>query len=111
MKFMLPLLIDQFISKEYQRSNQGSSHTTQEISIIMFKMMRNLISGSTTEEDTKVSSNILISLPGGRLDILHSGYAKKVERKCIFLDAEATIRRTSTPFQFELAITRVLAEG
>lgn len=28
-----------------------------------------------------------------------------------FMDAEATIRRTSEPFQFELAIKRVLAEG
>ncbi|KAJ2714196.1 Vacuolar import and degradation protein 27, partial [Coemansia spiralis] len=51
----------------------------------------------------------LFKLPSGALYELHPG--AKVERRCVYKDAELGIRRTGAPHQYQLVAVRVLDEG
>ncbi|KAJ3130042.1 hypothetical protein HK098_006754 [Nowakowskiella sp. JEL0407] len=59
---------------------------------------------SRTEESTGI-----LQLPAGQLNYKNSN--SKIPVTCLFKDAAATIRRTSTPFNYQLVITRLFEEG
>jgi len=57
------------------------------------------------------SSNAeLVQLPSGSLYLVRPGSIKG-SRECIYKDAVATIRRTTTPYNYQLVITRAYEEG
>ncbi|KIM20057.1 hypothetical protein M408DRAFT_331365 [Serendipita vermifera MAFF 305830] len=59
---------------------------------------------------TKGASEEVAQLPEGELYILRRNSAKGL-RECIFTTAVATVRRTETPFEYQLVITRAYQEG
>ena len=52
----------------------------------------------------------LIQLPAGALYLVRPDNVKSA-RECIYRDALATIRRTSTPHNYQLVVTRAYEEG
>ncbi|KAI8359368.1 VID27 cytoplasmic protein-domain-containing protein [Mortierella sp. GBAus27b] len=72
----------------------------------VFKSLGGLIWGNTSNPE-------LVQISSGQFYIYKpnpTGARQRV-RECIFIDSMATIRRTSQPFQFMLAINRVFEEG
>lgn len=50
-------------------------------------------------------------IPSGRLFLARSPQSPKGELECLYNDAFASIRQTTTPFYYQLCITRVYQEG
>ena len=53
----------------------------------------------------------LMQLPSGSLYLVRPGSSIKGSRECIYQDAVATIRRTTTEHNYQLVITRAYQEG
>ncbi|KAF9419692.1 hypothetical protein BGZ94_009333 [Podila epigama] len=66
----------------------------------VFKSLGKLIWGDESNPE-------LVQIPSGQFYVHKPGR----NRECIYIDCQATIRRTTQPFQFVLAITRALEEG
>lgn len=57
------------------------------------------------------STDEVISLPSGKLFLTRSPNSPKGELECLYNDAFASIRQTTTPFFYRLFVTRVYQEG
>ncbi|TPX54931.1 hypothetical protein PhCBS80983_g05678 [Powellomyces hirtus] len=69
----------------------------------LFRNINNLMFGNKASES-------LVEIPTGQFYKIDPYDAKSV-KEVVFRDASATIRRTTTAFQYQLVITRVYAEG
>ncbi|VVT44684.1 uncharacterized protein SAPINGB_P000498 [Magnusiomyces paraingens] len=65
--------------------------------------IRTLLNTSEKEE--------LVTIPSGAFFLKRSPLSVKGQSECLFKDAVATLRRTSNPFNYQLAIQRVYEEG
>ncbi|KAH9455941.1 hypothetical protein MJO28_005955 [Puccinia striiformis f. sp. tritici] len=74
----------------------------------MFSVVRRIF-GSTAADDQSTSATTidLISLPAGRLNLIRSKHSSKVDKECIYLDAQLILRRTSMPFHYQLVVARL----
>ncbi|KAG0305248.1 hypothetical protein BGZ98_004419 [Dissophora globulifera] len=70
----------------------------------VFKSLGKLIWGDDSNPE-------LVQISSGQFYVYKPAGARQHNRECIFIDSMATIRRTSQPFQFTLAINRVFEEG
>ncbi|KAF9360599.1 hypothetical protein BGX26_008584 [Mortierella sp. AD094] len=70
----------------------------------VFKSLGNLIWGNDSNPE-------LIQISSGQFYVYKPAAVRQQTRECIYIDSMATIRRTSQPFQFVLAVNRVFEEG
>ena len=66
-------------------------------------LLRKFLGSSPTGE--------VASIPSGKLFLTRSPLSPKGEFECLYNDAYASIRQTTTPFYYQLCITRVYQEG
>lgn len=65
--------------------------------------LRNFLNTQDKEE--------LVTIPSGVFYLKRSPYSVKGQSECLYKEAVATLRRTSNPFNYQLAIQRVYEEG
>ncbi|KAF9915200.1 hypothetical protein BX616_006693, partial [Lobosporangium transversale] len=53
----------------------------------------------------------LVQISSGQFYVYKTASSQQRIRECIYIDCKATIRRTTQPFQYTLALTRVFEEG
>ncbi|KAF9169502.1 hypothetical protein BGX20_010235, partial [Mortierella sp. AD010] len=70
----------------------------------VFRSLGNLIWGNDSNPE-------LIQISSGQFYVYKPAAARQRTRECVYIDSMATIRRTSQPFQFVLAVNRVFEEG
>ncbi|KAF9189001.1 hypothetical protein BGZ51_000177 [Haplosporangium sp. Z 767] len=70
----------------------------------VFKSLGGLIWGNQNNPE-------LVQISSGQLYVYKNKGATQRTRECIYIDSMATVRRTSQPYQYILAITRVFEEG
>ncbi|KAK3812500.1 MAG: cytoplasm protein [Linnemannia elongata] len=70
----------------------------------VFKSLGKLIWGDSSNPE-------LVQISSGQFYVYKSSAARSQTRECIYIDSMATIRRTTQPYQYVLAINRVFEEG
>lgn len=73
-------------------------------------MVQRIFGVSSAEDSSESTSSALINLPAGRLYLIRPKHTTKVEKECIYLEAELAVRRTADPFHYELVVERVTEE-
>ncbi|PLW08610.1 hypothetical protein PCANC_20720 [Puccinia coronata f. sp. avenae] len=73
----------------------------------MFGLVRRIFGAAPAEESLSGTALELISLPAGRLNLIRHKHSTKVQKECIYLEAELAVRRTSMPFHYQLVIKRL----
>ncbi|EMG45806.1 hypothetical protein G210_3987, partial [Candida maltosa Xu316] len=73
------------------------------ISIIAMNFLRKFIGTTTTDE--------VASIPSGKLFLTRSKQSPKGAVECLYNDAFASIKQTTSPYYYQLCITRVYQEG
>lgn len=76
----------------------------------MFGLVQRIFGVSSAEDSSESTSSALINLPAGRLYLIRPKHTTKVEKECIYLEAELAVRRTADPFHYELVVERVTEE-
>ncbi|KAF8933330.1 hypothetical protein BGZ58_006429 [Dissophora ornata] len=70
----------------------------------VFKSLGKLIWGDSSNPE-------LVQISSGQFYVYKPTGTRQRNKECIYIDSMATVRRTSQPYQFTLAINRVFAEG